>query len=301
MDGLKVGHFTDNEKGTGVSVFLFDPEAVGSYVLCGGSPASHELAPLDPEASVSVIHGLLFAGGSAFGLHAAKGVMRFLIEKEIGLPLPHGLVPIVPTVAIYDLAYRKSVPPSEENAYQACVFARENNHESGRIGAGTGATVGKAIPNAKPMTGGIGRAELSLPNGVVVEAFALVNSVGDIYNAQGEIVAGACSDKGEKLNANKMLLSGIAEEIIFPYAHTTLVAVFTNVKLSKEELKRLSKMAIAGLAKAISPVFTCYDGDILFSISLGNKSASLFTLGAMATEAVRLSILDAVKDSGVIA
>lgn len=300
MENLKVGHFSHQENGTGISVFLFEQAAVGAYVLSGSGPASHELAPLDPETSVAYLHALVLSGGSAYGLFAAHGVMRYLTEHEIGLKLPHGVVPIVPAVAIYDLGYKKAIPPNEADAYQACLNAVENNTASGQIGAGTGASVGKTVPNAKRMTGGIGYAELSLPNGVKVCAYVVVNSVGDVIDQQGNIVAGAKLQNGEFADCTKFILSGAEDPLFFKPSNTTLAAVFTNAKFTKSELKRVSKMAIAGMARAISPVFTCFDGDILFSISVGDKKASVLTVGTMGAEVVRLAILDAVKNAEVI-
>lgn len=300
MDGLKVGHTTNTVNGTGVTVFLFEQPAVGAYFLAGSGPASHELAPLDPETSVQNLHGLVLSGGSAFGLNTASGAMRFLAEQGIGLRLPHGVVPIVPAVAIYDLAYKNALPPTAEDAYQACLSAKKNNTESGRIGAGTGATVGKIVPNAKHMTSGLGYASLSLANGLTVSAYAVVNAVGDVRNAEGKIIAGARWPNGEFADCQQFLIDGHGETILIPQTNTTLVAVFTNAKFSKSELKRLAKMAVAGMARAITPVFTCYDGDILFAISIGTVAASILTTGTLAAEVVRQAIVHAVNATEVI-
>jgi L-aminopeptidase/D-esterase-like protein len=296
MQGLKVGHFTNHDDGTGVSVFLMEHSAVGAYWICGSAPATHELVVLDPDNSVPKLHGLVFAGGSAYGLYAAKGVMTYLTERGIGHPAMHGVVPIVPAVAIYDLVYKQALPPTEQEAYQACLSASENNTESGQIGAGTGATIGKLIPAAKPMKGGLGRAEIALPDSTHVIAYAVVNCVGDVRDASGKIIAGA-RDHDQFADCEKYLLSGQGEQDLFAHSNTTLVAVFTNATFSKDELKRIAKMATAGMARAIAPVFTRFDGDILFAISVGTRVASELTIGTMAAEAVRLAILDAIKDS----
>ncbi len=299
MNNLLVGHVSHHDSGTGLSVFLFPEGAVGSYQLCGSGPASHELAPLDPETSVAKLHGLLLTGGSAYGLAAVKGVMDYLTERHIGLPLPHGVVPIVPAVGIYDLMNKKATTPSAEDAYKACTLAKADNTESGMLGAGTGATIGKIIPDAQKATAGLGRAELTLPSGVRVIAYVTVNAIGDVWD-KGRIVAGARANDGQFADCTKMLLSGAAEAYLFERGHTTLAAVFTNAVFSKAELKRVAKMGVAGMARAISPVFSCYDGDILFAISVGQLKASVLTIGAMAAEAVRLAILDAVRDSTAI-
>jgi L-aminopeptidase/D-esterase-like protein len=300
MQGLKIGHFTHAEHGTGITVFLFEKGAVGAYWICGSAPATHELVVLDPDNSVPKLHGLVFSGGSAYGLYAAEGVMRYLTEQKIGHATPSGPVPIVPAAAIYDLNYVSSHPPSANEAYQACLSATENNEASGRVGAGTGATVGKLIPDGKPMTGGLGRAEIQLDEGVSVLAFAVVNCVGDVRNTVNEIIAGAVDQAGHFANCEQYLISGQGEKDLFAHTQTTLVAVFINAAFSKSALKRIAKMATAGMARAIAPIFTRFDGDILFCVSVGEQVASELTIGTIAAEAVRLSILDAVKTSEVI-
>lgn len=300
MEGLKIGHFTHQKNGTGVTVFLFGPSAVGSYWISGSAPATHELVVLDPDNSVPHVNALVFAGGSAYGLYAAQGVMTYLTERHIGHPTLHGVVPIVPAVAIYDLSHLSSEPPMAKEAYEACLSARDDNEESGQIGAGTGATVGKLIPQAKPMTGGLGRAVLKLSGGIEVIAYAIVNCVGDVRDATNQIIAGARLKDGSFADCEKYLISGDGEKDLFAHANTTLVAVFTNAAFSKNELKRIAKMGTAGMARAIAPIFTRYDGDILFCVSVGDKTASELTIGTMAAEAVRLAILDAVKNSEVI-
>jgi len=232
-------------------------------------------------------------------LFAAQGMMRYLTERGLGHPTPHGVVPIVPAAAIYDLAYKASEPPSAEDVYAACISASHEDKTSGRIGAGAGATVGKLIPSANHMTGGIGRAELQLKNGLQVLAYAVVNCVGDVRNEVGAIVAGACSE-GQFADCEKHLLNGDGQEYLFSKSNTTLAIVITNGHFSKSELKRIAKMGAAGLARAISPIFTRYDGDIVFCISVGDLVAEELTTGTMAAEAVRLAILDAVKDSEII-
>lgn len=300
MQGLKVGHVTHQEWGTGLTVFLFERPATGSYLLCGSGPASHELAPLEPDNSVEVVHALLFSGGSAFGLHAANGVMRYLTEQGIGLALPHGTVPIVPAAAIYDLAHKTPLPPTDADAYRACVHAIEGNEEQGQVGAGTGATVGKIIPGAIQMQGGLGVAKQQLANGLEVIVYAVVNPVGDVRDATNQIIAGAKTIDGEFADCEKYIFSGAGEKHLIQRANTTLVAVFTNAAFSKTELKRISKMAIAGMARAIAPVFSCYDGDILFAISLGQHEASVFSVGTIAAELVRQAIVNAVQNSQLV-
>ena len=294
MQGLKIGHYTDVQNGTGISVFLLE-KARGAYLLCGSGPASHELGPLEVNTSVDEVHALVLSGGSAFGLFSAKGVMQFLVENKIGVMLPHGVVPIVPAAAIYDLAYKNPVYPNDEQAYQACLNAKENNNSFGNIGAGTGATVGKLIPHAECMPGGFGYAEMSLGNGVEIIVCAVVNAVGDILE-NNKIISGAKLADGSFANCANFLMQATHNKNIFPTANTSLVAVFVNAKFSKSELQRIAKMAIAGMARAIAPVFTCYDGDLMFVFSVGDKSASVINVGTAAAELVNRAIVKAVKE-----
>lgn len=299
MQGLKIGHFSDQNRGTGLSVFLFESGAVGSYWICGSAPATHELAAIEPDNSVPACHGLVLTGGSAFGLHAAAGVMRYLNEKHIGHPVPTGVVPIVPAAAIYDLTYRAVAYPSPEDAYQACMEASSDNIARGCLGAGTGATVGKIVPHHHAMTSGIGRADITLDTGVSVIAYVVANSVGDVRD-HGRLIAGACDEAGQFVDTENYLLSGRGETELFTNANTSLAAIFTNALLDKSAAKRIAKMASSGLARAISPVFTRYDGDIVFCFSLGDQVISELTLGAMAAEAVRRATLDAVRESRLL-
>lgn len=299
MQGLKIGHFSDQDHGTGLSVFLFESGAVGSYWICGSAPATHELAAIDPDNSVPNCHGLMLTGGSAFGLHAAAGIMRYLHEKGIGHPVPTGVVPIVPAAGIYDLTFKAVAYPSPEDAYQACLRATSEESAYGSVGAGTGATVGKIIPKHHAMKSGLGRATLSLANGVMVTAYVVANGVGDVRD-HNLIIAGACDDKGKFADTEKYLLSGKGETELFTNSNTSLAAIFTNALLDKPAAKRIAKMASGGLARAISPVFTRYDGDIVFCISLGDKVVSELTLGTLAAEAVRLATVNSVIDSYIL-
>jgi L-aminopeptidase/D-esterase-like protein len=160
--------------------------------------------------------------------------------------------------------------------------------------------VGKLIPHARTMTGGLGRAEITLADGVKIIAFAVVNAGGDVLDAAGNIIAGAQWEDGTFVNTSRWLCTHPEALSFFQCANTTLVAVFTNAKFSKTELMRINRMAVAGMARAISPLFTCYDGDILFTISLGEQQASVLTTGTAAAEAVRLAIVDAVRTSVVV-
>jgi L-aminopeptidase/D-esterase-like protein len=300
MKGLKIGHFTQRAHGTGASVFLFDTPAVGSYYQCGSSPATHELGPLELSANVTHLNGLGLFGGSAFGLTAVAGMMRWLNDAKLGWKVSHGVVPIVPAAAIYDLAVQQALPPTAQDVYAACVAAREDNREVGQIGAGTGATVGKVIPDSQRMSGGLGRAEFTLANGVSVLAYSVVNSVGDVRDTTGKIIAGARLANGEFGDCEQWLLHGYHEKGLPPATNTTLTAIFTDAKFSKIELQRIAKMAVAGMGRAIAPAFTRYDGDIIFCISLGEKAATEVVVGSLAAHLTQQSIINAVRDSVIL-
>lgn len=295
MKFLKIGHHTNASHGTGITVFLFDKPAEAAYCLCGSSPATREVHTLDLEANTTHIDGLLFGGGSAFGLGAVDGVMQWFKEQQRGKPTPFAAVPIVPAACIYDLGTLSTLPPTAEEAYEACAKAKEENFLQGLQGAGTGATVGKLVPGASRMPGGLGFAHRQLGSGLEVLACAVVNAVGDIRDAQGNIIAGAQLADGSFADCEKFLLTGQSEYPLPTNINTTLVAVFTNAKFNKPALKRIAKIGSTGMARAISPVFTRYDGDLIFTISLGEQIVSETVVGTLAAETVRQAICNAVK------
>lgn len=299
MKGLKIGHFTQKEHATGATVFIFQEPAIGAHFVCGSSPASHELHVLEPEANVTHVDGLALLGGSAYGLPAVMGMMRWLEANKRGWATPHGVVPIVPAAAIYDLAMQTDIPPSAEDVYRACELAREDNPEHGRIGVGCGASVGKLVPHTKRMTGGLGYAQMTLPEGVTVLAYAVVNAVGDVRDLSGRIVAGAVNQQGQFADCEQSLLSGVSEKEN-DSSNTTLVAFFTDAQFSKSELKRMTKMAAAGIARAISPIYTRYDGDMVFGFSLGQKNGSEMQVGTAAAYLIQRAILHAVEGAIIV-
>lgn len=290
---LKIGHTTNHVNGTGATVFLFNQPVEAAYHLCGSSPATRELTVLELDAHVSHIDSLVFLGGSAIGLGAVDGAIRWLEEHNRGWLTPHGKVPIVPAAAIYDLAYKKAIPPTAAEVYQACLDATAQNEAFGRIGAGTGATIGKLVPDATRMTGGLGRAAIHLDTGLKVVAYAIVNSVGDVRDEVGNIIAGAQWADGQFANCENYLLSGQSERTVAPL-NTTLIAILTNARFSKNQLKRIAKMASAGLARAIAPIFTPYDGDLVYCISLGEQLVSETIVGTISAEVTRQAIVNAV-------
>jgi L-aminopeptidase/D-esterase-like protein len=293
MLNLKIGHYTNTVAGTGASIFLFDKPSLGAFHLAGSSPATFDLAVLDLAANTTHVDGLALLGGSVLGLPAIAGAQRWLIEQQRGWPVPHGRVPIVPGAAIYDLAFGQAVAPTPEGLYQACQAATAGQLTSGSIGAGTGATTGKLVPNTSPMKGGIGFADYQFANGVYVLACAVVNCVGDVLDDKGAIISGARYAHNAFANSAQYLATADSDAYASSL-NTTLVALFTNAAFSKPELQRIAKMASAGMSAAISPVFTRYDGDIVFAFSLGDLPSNELIIGTIAVNVTKQAIINAV-------
>lgn len=299
VPGIRVGHATDAHAQTGCTVVLCAEGAVAGVDVGGGAPATRETDLLRPGMLVERAHAILLTGGSAFGLAAADGVMRYLEERGIGFDAGVARVPIVPAAALFDLTMgRSDVRPGPEMGYQACLAAEGGAVPEGLVGAGTGATVGHLL-GAGAMHGGIGTAAIDLAGGAVVGALVAVNAFGDVRDAQtGAIIAGARSPSGEFVDTARVLLE-LEGEPAFGRAptNTTLVVVATNAALSKADANRLAHLAQDGLARVISPAHTIFDGDIVFALSTGDAVSNLLALGAAAAEAVTRAITRAVRIS----
>jgi len=292
LTGFAIGHYSNTKTQTGLTVLLPDQPVKCHYHICGGAPATHSLTSLESEHLVDHIDALLFTGGSAFGLGAVSGLLQWLSEQGRGFPTAAARVPIVPAAAIYDLGVGQVDHPLPEHAYAACQNASKEIPQ-GLMGAGAGARVGKLFPQAQSMAGGLGYSELSVGD-LQVSALAVVNCVGDVIGDDGSIIAGAKQDNAF-FDTQKNLLSGMPSHSKLQGKNTTLVAVMTNATLDKPGLKRLSKMASSGLARAINPAFTPFDGDIVFAMSNGNQEASDLLVGTLAAEAVAQAIRRSVE------
>lgn len=291
---IKIGHATRDDISSGVSVFILPHSSPCGYWLCGSAPATRDVSLLDATATVPAIDALVFTGGSAFGLGVTDGVMRWLHQHDRGFPTLAGLVPIVPTAAIFDLSIGQPFAPTAEDAYAACMQAVCNQHQQGQIGAGTGASIGKLSSSAQSMPGGIGWSELMCENGLYVLAYTVVNCVGDVLDGHANIIAGATTPAGFLDLQSHFMTGQPTRTDLLTQANTTLVAVFTNAKFDKAQLTRIAKTASAGMARAIRPVFTAYDGDIVFAASVGEIIADEVTVGMIAAELVRQAIVNAV-------
>ena len=298
INGLKVGHATDEKARTGCTVILCESGAIAGVDVRGSAPGTRETDAIRPGGLVEKVHAVLLTGGSAFGLDAAGGVMQFLEERDVGFPAGPVRVPIVPSAVIFDLGVGDPlVRPNREMGYRACVNATSAQVPMGQIGAGTGATVGKG-PGLQPSNGGIGSACHALKSGLIVGAIVVVNAVGNIVNpTTGRIVAGAkhpetgefvdiverLSEQGEK-NLSQTLNT-----------NTTIGVVGTNAALSPTEVTKVAQMAHDGLARTIRPVHTMSDGDTIFALSIGTHDAPVNTVGVIAAEVIAEAICRAVQ------
>ena len=293
-----------------------DGDAVGGVSQMGGAPGTRETDLLRPLNMIDKVNAVVLSGGSAFGLDAATGVVRWLDERNIGWPTAAGKVPIVPAAILFDLAVggNPKIRPTADCGYMAANAATTGPVQEGTVGAGAGATVGKIggfaehagypAGSRKPMKAGIGTASISLPNGLVVAAIVAVNAVGDIVDpATGRIVAGVLNPDGTLADARRILRSG--QTIRRPRAaeNTTIGLVATNAKLTKDQANRMALMANDGYARAIVPSHTLGDGDTIFSLATGRwqGDADVTTIGALAAEAMADAIVRAATEATGVA
>ncbi len=305
VEGIKVGHFTLSERPTGCTVVLVKAGTTGSVDVRGGAPGTRETDLLNPVNNVQVVNAISLAGGSAFGLDAASGVMRWLDEHNIGYPVgASGVVPIVPAAILFDLPFggKPKIRPSADCGYRAAAAATEAPVEEGNVGAGAGATVGKSGArggNGGPMKAGIGSAAIRLPSGLVVAAIVAVNAGGDIIDpSTGSVIAGVRGEDG-KLSDARRLLRQIGGRDTRAGENTTIGVVATNAKLTKVQAQKMAQMAHDGYARAISPVHTPGDGDSIFSLATGtwDGQVSYGTVGALAAEVMADAIVRAATEA----
>lgn len=297
--GLSVGHHTDARRPTGCTVLLCPQGAVCGVDVRGGAPGTRETDLLKSENTVQQVHGLLLTGGSAFGLDAASGVMRWLDEQGHGLPVGPARVPIVPAAVLFDLWLGDArIRPDAQAGYAACQAASAQPPLQGSVGAGAGATVGKIFGIERAMRGGIGTASMQL-GPITVAALIAVNAIGDVIDADGSVLAGSLGDDRRPAGSTAALLAGRGpQRIIDAMAGqaTTIGVVATDAKLSKTQANKLAALAHHGLSRAISPL-TMNDGDALFALATGTAghAGDLGTLGVMAAEVVARAIRNAVR------
>jgi L-aminopeptidase/D-esterase-like protein len=300
VDQVRVGHATDEVTRTGCTVVLCPNGAVAGVDVRGAAPGTRETDLLRPGNLVDHVHAVLLTGGSAFGLAAADGVMRWLHERNIGFPIGSVHVPIVPAAVLFDLHVGRPAWPDAAMGYAACVAADSDALTWGRIGAGTGATVGKLLGLANASPGGIGMARMTLPNGVVVAAVVVVNARGHIIDPRtGQILAGPRLPDGSFADSVRLLLEGSTQAI--PSWNTTLGCIVTTARLDKAGCCRVASMAHQGLVRTIRPVHTQHDGDTLFTIAVGSPeapAADITLIGVAAAEVVAEAVVNAVRGEG---
>jgi L-aminopeptidase/D-esterase-like protein len=297
--GIRGGHVSDFDAVTGCTAILCESGAAAGVDIRGSATGTEEIATLDPGHVTPQIHGILLAGGSAFGLEAASGVRRFLERRGFGFETGAAKVPIVPAAILYDLGIGKStVRPTAAMGEAAAVAATDEAVKEGCVGAGTGATVGKLLGMRQAMKSGIGSYTVSLAGGVMVSSLVAVNAVGDVRDpATGKIIAGArkSADSREFADSNILMKRNAGQ--VRPGENTTLAVVATNARLTKVQATKLAQFGSLGMARAISPVNTTMDGDITFALSLGRETADINALGVAAAEAVAEAILRAVRNA----
>ncbi|MBI3015577.1 MAG: P1 family peptidase [Candidatus Tectomicrobia bacterium] len=287
---ITIGHASDFTHYTGCTVILCEQGAVAGVEVRGLASSTRELDALSAHHLVDKIHALLLAGGSAFGLEAASGVMDYLEEKGIGFQTSTGPVPIVPCAILYDLNFAsRQGRPNRAMGYEACLNAAAAPPQEGSIGAGTGATVGKLFGIKRATKGGLGVACYQIPDtSVLVGAMAAVNAFGDVLDRRTrEILAGARSapDSHRYVDTAREMMRGVTRTD-FANTHTTLGVIVTNAALDKRGATILARLASNGLVRVSSPASTTFDGDVVFALSVGNLSADINVLGVVAAEAL---------------
>jgi len=301
IPGFKVGHAQDMDALTGCTVILCPPNTVGGVDQRGGAPGTRETDLLHPMHLVNQVTAVLLTGGSAFGLDAAGGVMRYCEENNMGFDAAYATVPIVPAAVLFDLGIGDpKVRPDAEMGYQACLNASGDPPAEGNVGAGTGATVGKVLSPKMSTKSGIGSASVDLGGGGKIAAIVAVNAFGDVIDPEsGEIIAGARGIKGYA-DTLKVMKTFVGRKVIgFSSGpdNTVIGVVATNVKLNKEQITRVAQMAHNGLARTIRPAFTLLDGDTVFALSSGEVEMDMNIVGAYAAIAYQEAILSAVKNA----
>jgi L-aminopeptidase/D-esterase-like protein len=297
--GLSVGHFTDARRPTGCTVVLTPQGAVAGVDVRGASPGTRETELLSPLNAVEKIHAVLLSGGSAFGLDAAGGVMRWLEEQGVGVEVGPARIPIVPAAILFDLfTGDASIRPDATSGYAACIAAKTSAEAQGNVGAGAGAVVGKLFGIPRAMKGGIGSASVCV-NGVTVAAMVAVNAVGDVVDpSTGSVVAGARSEDGLRMvGTTQAILNGEVLQHLMPGSATSIGVVATDAVVSKVQANKIAQMAHDGLARSINPVHTLTDGDTLFALGTGASGLQVHTtvLGTLAAEVVARAVLNAVR------
>jgi L-aminopeptidase/D-esterase-like protein len=303
VQGIRVGHHTLTERPTGCTVIVVEGEgAVGGVSQRGGAPGTRETDLLDPSNMVDKVNAVVLSGGSAFGLEAATGTVRWLEERGIGWDVRVGKVPIVPAAILFDLPVggNAKVRPTADCGFKAAEAASTAPVTEGSVGAGAGATVGKSGGPNRSMKAGVGSYAITLPNGLVVGAIVAVNAVGDIIDPDtGRLVAGVRNPDGTFADARTLLRTGQTGPRPRPGENTTIGLVATNARLTKAQAHRVALMADDGFARAIFPSHTQGDGDTVFSLATGrwDGQVDVTQIGALAADVMARAIVRAATEA----
>lgn len=305
VGGLRVGHFTNSRRPTGCTVVIFDRGAVAGVDVRGAAPGSRETDLLNPVNTVQTVNAILLAGGAAYGLDAAAGVMRYLEENQLGFRVGSIIVPIVPAAILFDLGIGDpKIRPDAQAGYHACVSASTEHPAEGCVGAGAGATVGKLFGMHAAMKSGLGSTSVRLGGSdIVVGAVVAVNALGDVLSKEsGHIIAGArTSDGAGFLDSMRQILSGATITGNLEGSHiggnTTIGIVATNALLTKSEATKVAQMSHDGLARVINPVHTSMDGDTIFAAATGTSKTrvDVSTIGAVAADVLARAVNRALR------
>jgi len=297
VDGIQVGHWTNLEAATGCTVVLCPDGAVAGVDVRGGAPGTRETALLDPVCMIEHVHAIVIGGGSAFGLAAADGVMRWLEERGYGFDVGVAKVPIVPAAILFDLGIgRADVRPDAAAGYAACEAATNDAVTEGCVGAGTGATAGKMLGFAQATKTGLGSASIKVADGLIVAALVAPNPIGDIYDpSQQKIIAGTRAPEGGFADSVQLMINRATQNAptLTEGTNTTLAVIATNAKLSKSQATKVAQMAHDGLARTIRPIHTNFDGDTIFALSCGEEEADVSLIGTLAADALAQAVVSA--------
>lgn len=307
VPGIRVGHVTNLDAATGCTVILCPPNTVGGVDVRGGAPGTRETDLLLPHNRVQTVNGVVLSGGSAYGLGTADGVMRYLAENGEGYQTRGGhVVPIVPAAILFDLAIGDAYKyPDATMGYQAAHNATTEPVAQGTVGAGTGAVCGAMLGKDRATKGGIGSASVYLDDELVVAALVAVNAVGDVIDESGQVMAGLRNETADGFVGMTNALRGIARETdqIDQRENTVIGTIATNARLNKAEVNKVAQMAHDGIARAINPAHTMFDGDTIFALATGEIPSNPTVIGAFAAEvmakAIRQAILHATGLDGV--
>ncbi|MDD2547033.1 MAG: P1 family peptidase [Burkholderiaceae bacterium] len=297
--GIEVGHFTDRRRPTGCTAILAREGAVAGVDVRGAAPGTRETDLLHPSNLVQQVHGVVLAGGSAWGLEAATGAVRWLEEQGVGLDVGVGRLPLVPAAVLFDLRVGDMrIRPDAAAGYAACAAASAHDPAEGNVGAGTGATVGKVFGMRHAMKGGVGTASVTVA-GVTVGALIACNAMGDVIDPDtAQLLAGARTADGRSLrDTRRALLRGEVAQPLLAGTNTTIGVIATDARITKAQAHRLAVAGHDGLARSINPVHTLLDGDTLFALGTGRsgQTPDMLLLAAMAAEATALATVRAVR------